>query len=316
MVAKRDIECIKYLYKSGDGFITPARYTPVELDKELVASPSTPDIKEVGRDALNDKIYALNGGAIHAKLNPNGMTDSPVKAIIPKGTKYWVDTFGTEIAAEKMLITSKKASNEYNLPMAADILAAAPELNGVRVGDFLLKGGKYIHPSKRSKMFKPIGRVVGFHDGKPLVAALNSLKGEVDTSWDSKLNEHLSSEEAKKDFNGVKNTQSYKDLDYEGKEKRYNAYAECVEYDKEHDSYFPALGEMMEMLRNALYLNASAFVSGLGEIIDDNKWWWTSSEGSRGDSWICGLDSGGVGCGWYGKSGTCRVVPFLASPEK
>lgn len=315
-VATKDIECIKYLYADGGKYVTPVRYVQVELDKELVASPSTPDLQSTGSDSVGDTIYALSGGAIHARLRPCGMTPHAFKAIIPKGTKYWVDTFGVEIAAEKMFISSKKADEVYNLPMAADILANAPQVNGVRVGDFLLPSGKFVHPNRLSKMRNPIGRVVGFHNDKPLIAALETFKGEIDTQWNSKLNKHIEREEAKKDFDGSKNTQSYINLTEKDKENRYNAYAKCANYDKEHNSYLPALGEMMEMLKNALYLNAAAFISGIGEILDNDRWYWTSSERSQRCSWFCGLGSRDVCCYWYYKRSTCRVVPFLASPEK
>lgn len=317
-VAERDIECIKYLNRSTSGhYVTPYKNTRVELNATIVAQPDKPQISKDGTDDFENTIYTLSGGAIHAKLvRQDDMGPCRKKAIIPKGTKYWPDPFGMEIAAEKMLITSEDTDGISDLSIAEDILAHAPQVNGVHIGDFQLEDGSFIHPNRSVKEKHPVGRVVGFHNSKPMVAALEFFGEMWDRGmWDSHITEHIDERaEAIKHFDGEENTKAYKKLRTKGKKDKYPAHEKCASYDagKNFSAYFPALGEIMTMLDNAIYLNASYAVSGLGFIIDNRYWWWSSSESSRGHSWCCGLGRGRVCCGWYFKDDTGSVCPFLA----
>lgn len=320
-VAERDIECIKYLNRSVSGhYVTPCQNTRVELNATIVAQPDKPQISKDGTDDFENTIYTLSGGAIHAKLvRQDDMGSCRKKAIIPKGTKYWLDPFGMEIAAEKMLITSEDTDGISDLSMAEDILAHAPQMNGIHIGDFQLEDGSFIRPNKSVKEKHPVGRVVGFHNGKPLVAALEFFREMWDREWNSHITEHIDERaEAIKRFDGEENTKAYKKLRTKGKKERYPAHEKCASYDagKNFSAYFPALGEIMTMLDNAIYLNASYAVSGLGFIIDNRYWWWSSSEGSQDRSWDCCLNRDRVGCDWLHEDYAGSVCPFLASKKK
>ena len=313
-VAKRDIVCRKYLRERDGKYQSPNQGTPVTLNEVMIAKPDKPQISHYDRDKWGNEIMSLNGGAIHAKLfdTNNDYGNVCKKAIIPAGTKYWLDTFGREIAAERMLITDEDAP-ELNKDFAADFIKDAPEENGIYVGDYYLTNDSYARPSENINKDEVIGQVVGFHDGKPLIASIEIFIGRWDERYDSKIgNSYSSSDDAIKDFGGKDTTAKYKAMP---REDRFEAFNLCLDYrnDREEEWYFPAMGEMTTMLNNALYINTARIVSGIGEVIP-SVWFWTCSEGSyRGSSWGCSLYDVQVYCDWYYKYGRCSFVPFFAS---
>jgi len=168
-VAKKDIVVLKYLKKKNKRFYSPCQGTPVTIGKVLVASPSEPNITFSATDNFGREISEIGGGAIHAKLfedsNYSNYSNYCAKAIIPKGTKYWVDSFGTEIAAEKMLITKEAGNNDVlDDSLAREILASAPEVNGIRIGDYQMTDDSFVHPKKSIAKTKVRGIVCGFYE--------------------------------------------------------------------------------------------------------------------------------------------------------
>lgn len=322
MVASRDIKCLKYVTKTGNQYYSPCKNTKIPVDQVMIASPSTPDIDHSSTDYLNHDIYALNGGAIHAKMvESSNYGNDCLLAIIPKGTEYWVNPWGTEIAAKQMLITSKKGDkSKLDTSFVEGILLKAPEVNGIRIADYLLEDGTFVHPTKDIAKLKPIGRVVGFHDDEPLVGALEYMTGEWDIRSYSNRTKVLSKQftdwnKAIKDFDGKKWTKEISKLKTKDNHPAFN---KCSNYrsTEEEEWYLPALGEMMTMLDNTLYLNAATMLTGVGFIIDESGYYWSSYELNEGRSWSCDLGSGRVGCGWGCKDFCYRVVPFLASKKK
>lgn len=322
MVASRDIKCLKYVTKTGNQYYSPCRNTKIPVDQVMIASPSTPDIDHSSTDYLNHDIYALNGGAIHAKMaESSDYGNDCLLAIIPKGTEYWINPWGTEIAAKQMLITSKKGDkSKLDTSFVEDILLKAPEVNGIRIADYLLEDGAFVHPTKDIAKLKPIGRVVGFHNDEPLVGALEYMTGEWDIRSYSNRTKVLSKQftdwnKAIKDFDGKKWTKEISKLK---SKNNHPAFNKCSNYrsTEEKEWYLPALGEMMTMLDNTLYLNAATMLTGVGFIIDESGYYWSSSEFNEYDSWRCDLRSGQVRCFWYYKDCCGRFVPFLASKKK
>ena len=108
--AKEDIVCYKILRRSTfhGGWITPVRFTPVSLNEMLIAN------KEHSTFSL-DNPKSKGGGYIHAYTQENYALASAhrqcyckiFKAIIPKGTKYHVSKYKTEICAMRMFITDE-----------------------------------------------------------------------------------------------------------------------------------------------------------------------------------------------------------------
>lgn len=319
-VAKRDIVVLKYLRQFGKRYKSPYQRTPVTLGKLMVAQPDTPCIRYEWRDLYGRKIYSMGGGVIHARLSEsNDYGNCCVKAIIPKGTEYWIDPFGIEIAARQMLITEEKGSNELvDIQFFKKILKSAPEKNGIRVGDYQMIDDSFVHPSKRIAKTEVRGIVCGFYeDGSPIICALEMFKEEWDTDRDSRIGEHTSWEKAMKLFNGREVTAQYKkQIKCKGKE-RFGAFERCINYrkDKKEDWYFGSLGETMTMLDNAAYLNAAHMITGLGFIIDTGYCYWSCSEDASCCSWGCSLPSYGVDKFWDYKYCSNRFVPFYASTQ-
>lgn len=325
MIASRDITCLKYVKKIDNQYYSPCRDTKIPIDQVMVAFPSTPDIYHLCTDYLNHDIYRLNGGAIHAMMVENSNYENDcLLAIIPKGTEYWINSWGTEIAAKQMLITSKKGDkSKLDTSFFEDILLKAPEVNGIRIADYLLDDGTFVHPTKDIAKLKPIGRVVGFYNDEPLVGALEYMTGEWDirsysnrTKVPQVLSTHFTNwNEVIKDFNGKKWTKEISKLKTKDNHPAFN---KCSNYrsTEEEEWYLPAPGEIMTMLDNTLYLNAATMLTGVGFIIDESSYYWSSSEFGGGRSWGCQLVSGQLRCLWYGKNYCGRVVPFLASKKK
>lgn len=323
-VAKRDIMVLKYLRKENERFYSPCQDTPVTIGKVLVASPSEPDITFSSTDNFGREISKIDGGAIHAKLFEDiGYGNYCAKAIIPKGTKYWVNLFGTEIAAEKVLITKEAGNNDVlDDSFAREILASAPEVNGIRIGDYQMTDDSFVHPKKSIAKTKVRGIVCGFYEnGEPIICALEMFKEVWDSQHNSKIGkQHTNLQIAMNLFNGKEVTRKYIQKKYKNK-SRFAAFERCINYrkDKGEEWFFGALGETMTMLDNAIYLNAAHKITGLGFVIDTGNWYWyeSCSEYNSHSSWGCCLFRSRMFCLWEFKvSVSAYFVPFYASAKK
>lgn len=319
-VAKRDIVVLKYLLKTNRECLSPCMGTPVTLGKLMIAQPDTPSINYDSTDIFGREIYSMRDGVIHAKLmESDDYGNYCAKAIIPKGTEYWMNPFGTEIAARQMLITTEKGTNKsIDIQLFRKILANAPEKNGVRVGDYQMIDNSFVHPTKRIAKTKVRGIVCGFYeDGSPIICALEIFREVWDSYCNSMIEENTLMEEAKKLFNGREITAQYKKQIKKKDKRRFDAFERCINYrkDKKENWYFGSLGETMTMLDNAAYLNAAHNITGLGFIINTDYWYWSCSEGGYCRSWHCSLGRGKVYCHWDYKGCTHSIVPFYASTK-
>lgn len=314
-VAKEDITVLKYV-KVYDKLITsPLQRSVIHVNEVLTASPDKADIFSFGEDLFGNDYYSLHGGAIHAKLIKGGFSDCECrKAIIPSGTEYWVSVRGDEIAAKSMIITDidwDNGDNRVSDSIFEEILENAPEVNGVRIGDYLLENGDYTRPRKGLSEDDVVGIVAGFHDGEPLIAALIFFVGAYDRLNNYRIEEPYNmSEDAIKAFNGRNITKKYKEG---SRNDRFEAFEACINYrkDKDEDWYFGAAGEVITMIDNCIYLNAAHQITSLGFVIGD-EWYHSCSDESYYSSWGCYLDNCKVGCNWCCKSYKRRVVPFLS----
>ena len=314
-VAKRDIRVLKCLDVEDGRFTSPSQNTPVTLGELMIAKPDTPDISEYDKDMFGYNRFSLAGGAIHAKLYEKpDYGNTSREAIIPAGTEYWLDSFGREIAATKMIIQDKENDDyEHDKEFALEILQSAPVEKGIRLADYMLSSGTFIHPENLGKKAKDvIGRVVGFRKGNPLIAAIELYSEQWDPKYNSQVGKFYdTSEEAlKKDTDGISKMRKYK----ENRNENLKAFNYCADYraDKKEEWYFPTLADVTTMLNNTLYINAAVALTGVGEMIDD-RWFWTSSGYSSGYSWGCYLCHAQVGCYWGYKLYRGSVVPFFAS---
>jgi hypothetical protein len=113
-VAKRDIVCLKILSEVSNGvYKTPYQGVRVQLNSKIEASPKRVDISFSDNDCLDNTVYSINGGAVHSVLLDEGRckgSSCVKKAIIPKGTEYYLGCFGLEVASKELYITDKDGS--------------------------------------------------------------------------------------------------------------------------------------------------------------------------------------------------------------
>ena len=317
-VDKKDITILKYV-RVCDNFITsPYQHTKIPVNEVMTASPKKEEIDSFGVDLLGNNSYYLSGGAIHAKLIKDGLSEfEGRKAIIPSGTEYWVSVQGDEIAARSMIITDinwDNGDNKVSEIIFEEILENAPEVNGIRIGDYLLENGDYTRPQKGLSEDNVVGIIAGFHEGKPLIVALKSFVGVYNMLYYSQIGEFYNvKKEPIKAFNGRSITKKYKEGD---RNNVFQAFEACINYrkDKDEEWYFGALGEVATMINNCIYLNAAHQITGLGFIIGDELYCSCSESGYDG-SWGCYLYGSKVLHGLYCKLSPGRVVPFLASKD-
>lgn len=206
--------------------------------------------------------------------------------------------------------------NKVSESLLEEILENAPEVNGIRITDYLLENGEFTRPQKGLSEDKVVGIVAGFHNNEPIIASLKFFNGIFDRKCYSTFGKsYYISKEVKKAFDGQIITYKYK----EGKrEDRFEAFEACLNYrkNKNEEWYLGAVGEVATMLNNWVYLNAAYRITGLGTIINHGNCYTTCSERDCNCSWYCQLlrfiDPD---CFWYDKGthklGDCVVVPFL-----
>ena len=315
-VAKEDITVLKYV-KVSDKFITsPLQKTVIHANEVLTASPDKADIYSFGKDLFGNDTYSLNGGAIHAKLIKGGFSGCECrKAIIPAGTEYWVSVRADEIAARSMIITDvdwDEGDNRVSDIIFEDILENAQEVNGIRIGDYLLENGTYTRPRKGLTEDEVVGIVAGFHEREPIIAALTYFVGAFDKMFNSSFGFFYGYDDAViKRFNGRGITEEYKVGNR--RNKRFEAFEACINYrkDKDEEWYLGAAGEVATMLDNCIYFNAAHHITGLGFLIG-NEWYNTCSEKKCEYSWRCSVPCNRVNCYSGYKRCQRRTVPFLS----
>lgn len=106
-IAKSDIIVYKALKKTNNRrYVTPNQGYPVKLDSMLLP-------EEVATEKPYGFKYCIGEGAIHAYSSSDGK-DSRFKAIIKKGTKFWIQDDLEQVAAEKLYITSEVVTRKDN----------------------------------------------------------------------------------------------------------------------------------------------------------------------------------------------------------
>lgn len=314
-VAKEDITVLKYVKVNDKVITSPLQNTVIHANEVLKASPDKADIFSYGKDMFGNDVYSINGGAIHAKLIKGGFSECECrKAIIPSGTDYWVSDIGDEIAARSMIITDvdwDNGDNKVSDSIFEEILENAQEVNGVRIGDYLLESGGYTRPRKDLSEDDVVGIVAGFHEGEPIIAAITYFDGAIDKLCNSRFGFYYSNVDTViKRFNGRYITEEYR----VGKRNdRFEGFEACINYRKEkgEEWYLGAAGEVSTMLDNCIYLNAAHHITGLGFLIG-KEWYNSCSEHSCEYSWCCHLTCGRVSCFCGYKKFNRRTVPFLS----
>ena len=118
LVAKKDIVVYKYLDVSDGDYKTPYQDTPVTLNETLVANR----VNYLCKELYNGK-HSISEGAIHACLSTKRekMGDVALKAIIKKGTTFYVQDDFAEIAATELFITDEEINCDIGSPDLIDV---------------------------------------------------------------------------------------------------------------------------------------------------------------------------------------------------
>lgn len=310
-IAKEDISVIKYVIRSDGVIKTPYIKVKIPINKIMKASSEKEEAKFLIKDILNNDMYSISEGAIHAKLIVDNFTQIPFelrKAIIPAGTKYWISSDGIEIAAKEMIVTDQvfvKEIDRSSENIFKEILSNAPKFNNIRVGDYLLENGEYVKPQKNLSKNDIVGIVVGFSNKKPLIAALSSFLCNSKTPITRYYNTIDMSNIV---FNGKEITELY----IKENNNKLEAFEICTNYRKEKGEnwYFGSIGEIITMLNNIKYINAANQIAGI-EFNILNSWICSCSKFKYDNVWCCSH--------YYGTLYTCitsintqlKLIPFL-----
>lgn len=284
-IAPTDIIVYKELNQRADSsWETPHQGCKVILDSELIPDKATPNLIERRHN------FELHGGVIHAYTKAKNSEDY-FKAIIPKGTKFWVQDDLHEVAAEKLYISSEKAKkgDETDLSFLYN--------NSL---DLLLKDGRRVswssdlNPSDVKGIFVYDSQAIGL---EVYESSFSSNKLPELTNRAENI------EEAEKDFTGKERTKILRE--------KYPK-AEILN-DLPDDSYIPACGELTEALKNFLLINITRKALGLETI--NYRCFWSSTPYGDNRGW-CVYPSWGGWADWdrCDLDGGC-VFTFLALPE-
>lgn len=296
-IAKNDIIVYKELtydfYRKC--WKTPYQHLPIEFDKVLIPD-SEKEEKEYGYK------YIIEEGAIHTRTSIKNRQylenyNDAFKAIIPKGTEFWLQDDLSEIASKKLIITKNRPihGEETDLSDYYDF--------GV---DVYLKNRKRVKNSENFNAEDVLG-IFGYDnqiisvnyeyfrliDSDILIFYKKEYEKEYKKEYES----------AHKDYNGYENTKKLKNL---GMPPKILDYYRSLE-----DWYIPALGEFEKTFCNLIRINLTLKNLGL-DIIELNDRFWTSTLHSNKYAWHCNTRGQRDCYTYYLSSGNqFGVLPFL-----
>ena len=271
-IAVKDIVCFKALKLIDGKYKTPWQGTKVTLGEYLIPD-SSPKISEWGFK------YKIGGGVIHAYLDLSicKSGDIIVKAIIKKGTRFWLQDDLGQIAAEKLFITEEKVTSQEEF----DYNSLIPYASKIKTKDGYKVSLEDVSDYKD---------VLGVYTSRSLVS-LNLQQHNKPLSKTKSYKFYDNLERAREDYDGSGNT---KNLD--------------VKYLGDHE-YIPSLGELNEALLEMAEMNIVRKILGREQIT--YLWFWSSTMKNKESTWICysngnwgSWDYNGI---WYNR----YVLPFL-----
>ena len=250
-IAVKDIVCFKALKLIDGKYKTPWQGTKVTLGEYLIPD-SSPKISEWGFK------YKIGGGVIHAYLDLSicKSGDIIVKAIIKKGTRFWLQDDLGQIAAEKLFITEEKVTSQEEF----DYNSLIPYASKIKTKDGYKVSLEYVSDYKD---------VLGVYTSRSLIS-LNLYCKPLSKTKSYKFYDNL--ERAREDYDGSGNT---KNLD--------------VKYLGDHE-YIPSLGELNEALLEMAEMNIVRKILGREQIT--YLWFWSSTMKDKESAWYCD----GYGC--------------------
>lgn len=323
LVAKKNIVVYKYVDEYSGKYVTPYQYTPVTLNETLVAKTKRADCL-----CKNLEKYSIGEGAIHACLSTKRekMGDVILKAIIKKGTTFYVQDAFHEIAAKELYITDEEIDCDIDSPDLIEVAKLYIETarkkkensngNGIFIGDFCLSDKTYVSPLSDFNKEDAIGIVAFFdNEGNPVVMSLEeaflpwiteySIKSRACSNIKDEIADDL---DGKKHTYGIVASENYNP-------NKFKAVAYCANYQtkgtEKGDWYLGSIGECIRVAENMGIINESLLFKGIGDSIGFS-WMWSSSEKIQCDHlyiWSCSLSDGGCDDSYYG-NGICCVRPL------
>ena len=297
-VTKEDITVYKVLKKGTDGYKTPYQGCPVTLGKDLIPS-GDPNFGEYGYK------FSLNGGAIHAYLNPvearrNGTGGEIFKATIPAGTRMWIQDDLNQAAARKLHITKDAVSRATEQLYTKTLESLVPQF----ALEVLLEDKSIVSVQEGQKRKDVIGIKVGKH----IVSTEWFQDVAFCTSRIINTARTMNFEEANRDMSGEENQ---RDILLKNPDLEFPAFEKA----RKLGGYVPAIGELKEAFLSLAEINITRFALGL-ENIPWGYWFYSSSMRSA-DS-VSYLGSDGGWSRWYYYDYLLyryHVLPFFSSCE-
>ena len=314
-VAKSDITVYKYVNKNNGKYYTACRGYAVNTNEVMKAGKN-------GDIVLNyNNKYCIEGRAIHACTTTfdNGFDrEICLKAIIKKGTEFYIQDDLKQVAAKELYITDEEVTGKESTDLTEyleDAIKNAESGNdGVKVGYYRLSNGNFVNPFEYKK--GTIIGVVAFFDknGGPVSIGINFKKLPwLKCPFENEISSDISYEDIVEDMDGMRHTKDIlnsKDYDPDN----FTAVEYCRNYftegTKPGDWYLPAIGECVKIAQNVLIINMSLSKAGFATF--DLSSLWSSSEcrgWSGSHAWGCGVDDGNC-IGYYsGREMRCLCVP-------
>ena len=263
-VLKKDLICFKQIIgNDSEGYKTPCQDWPVTLDSTLEPDEKSPVIEECGFK------YQIGAGVIHAYLKVQTEEDNYYKAIIPAGTKFWLQDDLQQVAAEKLILTSEKVKGNPVSDLTELFISAA---------EVCMKDGtrKSITESPNPK------DIIGIYTSTGKIVSIN-LHTEYTKFSENRLTGYPTEkmiseyEDAFKDMDGQENTDTLKKT---CKESKLLAIGKLKD-----GEYLPSQGELKEAFIELEAINLTREYLGL-ELIPF-AWFWSSSIRDDESIWIC-----------------------------
>ena len=321
-VAKSDITVYKYVFKNDGKYYTACRGYPVNTNEVMKA-------EEIDNILLNNyNKYCIEGGAIHACTTTfdNEFDDSIcLRAIIRKGTEFYIQDDLKQVAAKELYITDEEVTGKESTDITEyfedAIKNAESGNNGVKVGYYRLSNGNFVNPFEYKEGV--IIGVVAFFDknGNPVSVGVNFKKLPwMKRPFNNKISSDISYDKTAEDMDGMRHTKDIvnsKDYDPDN----FAAVEYCRNYSTEGtkpgDWYMPAIGECVKIAQNMLFINMSLSKAGFATF--DLSSLWSSSECgdlSGSYAWLCGVDDGSCYSYFNLRVGALVVCPCLIYSEK
>ena len=317
-VAKSDITVYKYVSKKDGKYYTACRYYPVNTNKVMKANGNG----DVVLNGFNK--YRIEGGVIHACTTTfdNGFRGKIcLKAIIRKGTEFYIQDDLKQVAAKELYITDEEVTDKRSTDLTEyleDTIKNTESGNdGVKVGYYRLSNGNFVNPFEY-KEGTIIGVVAFFNKkGNPVCI---SVKPErlpwMKRPFNNKISSDISHDDTVEDMDGMRHTKDIlnsKDYDPDN----FTAVEYCRNYStdgtKPGDWYMPAIGECVKIAQNMLIINMSLSKAGFDTF--DLSYLWSSSERnvwSDSYAWFCGVDDGDCNYFYNYRGDALFVCPCLA----